>query len=171
MPMKNWGAIADMVDPADTLVVMIEAAAALAGFAGIVATLRREKWTELDSLQIKNLLSCAFSALFVSILALVLIHAKIDENTIWISLSAVWLLAGSFATLRNALDYRKLSKSTGAPFPSLNNIFWFTTVIGVLVLQVYNIVVLAAFWPVLIGLTWLFGLTCFSFWQLLIRHK
>ena len=160
-----------MVSPADTLVVMIEAAAALAGFAGIVATLRREKWTELDSLQIKNLLSCAFSALFVSILALVLIHANVDEARIWITLSAVWLFAGSFATLRNALDYRKLSQKTGDAFPSRNNLFWFSTVLLVLALQVYNIFVLATFWPVLIGLTWLFGLTCFSFWQLLIRHK
>lgn len=160
-----------MVAPADTLVVMIEAAAALAGFAGIVAALRREKWTELDSLQIKNLLSCAFSALFVAILALVMMHADVAEEITWITLSATWFLAGAMATIRNAFDYRKLSKATGQPFPSANNIFWFSTALCVLILQVYNILVLAAFWPVLIGIAWLFALCCFSFWQLLVRHN
>jgi len=160
-----------MVEPADTLVVMIEAAAALAGFAGIVAALRREKWTELDSLQIKNLLSCAFSALFVSILALVMMHAEFEEKITWITLSAAWFIAGSVATARNAFDYRKLSKTTGQTFPSANNLFWFSTVLVVLALQVYNIIVLTAFWPVLLGIAWLFALCCFSFWQLLIRHN
>ena len=41
----------------------------------------------------------------------------------------------------------------------------------VLALQVYNVLLVAAFWPVLVGISWLFGLTCYSFWQLLLRHK
>ena len=158
------------VTPTDTLTVIIEAAAALAGFAGIVATLRREAWTRLDSLQIRNLLSSAFSALFVSIIALILIHAEVPERTTWITLSAIWFVVGALSTGYNARAYRQLAIESGGKL-SASNIFWFGSVILVLLLQVYNVLVLAQFWPVLVAVSWLFGLTCYSFWELLTRHK
>ena len=158
------------VTPTDTLTVIIEAAAALAGFAGIVATLRREAWTRLDSLQIRNLLSSAFSALFVSIIALILIHANIPEQTTWRTLSGVWFAVGLVSTGYNARAYRNLAVESGGGL-SRSNLFWFGSVILVLLLQIYNVAVLAAFWPVLVAVSWLFGLTCYSFWELLIRHK
>lgn len=162
---------AAMISPAETLIVMIEAAAALAGFAGIVATLRRERWTELDRLQIKNLLSCAFSALFVSILALLLLHAEVSEQLTWRILSATWVIVGLVATIQNGLDYRKLQKASDQEVIFAVNLGWFVSALAVIALQVYNTLVIAAFWPVLVGISWLFGLTCYSFWRLLIRHK
>ena len=160
-----------MISPAETLIVMIEAAAALAGFAGIVATLRRERWTDLDSLQIKNLLSCAFSALFVSILALLLLHAEVAEKLTWRILSATWVVVGLLATIENGLAYRKLQNISDHAVISLANLAWFGSAVAVIALQVYNALITAAFWPVLVGISWLFGLTCYSFWRLLIRHK
>jgi len=157
--------------PTDTLTVIIEAAAALAGFAGIVVTLRRSAWTRLDTLQIRNLLSSAFSALFVSITALILLHAKIPLETTWSIMSGVWFIVGTMATTQNALAYRTLAEEIGEPFPTTANLFWFGSVVLVLILQVYNAVVLKEFWPVLIGVSWLFGLTCYSFWELLKRHE
>ena len=100
-----------------------------------------------------------------------MMHAEFEEKVTWITLSAAWLIVGAAATARNAFDYRKLSTTTGQTFPSANNLFWFSTVLGVLALQVYNIIALTAFWPVLLGIAWLFALCCFSFWQLLIRHN
>jgi hypothetical protein len=160
-----------MVTPAETLVVMIEAAAALAGFAGIVVALRRESWTVLDGLQIRNLLSCAFSALFISILALVLLHAGLADALIWQTLSAIYVLVGAVMTTQNAYLYTRLRKSAGDRFPSVANLFWFGTAIVVIALGAYNAIQLATFWPVLVCISWLFGLTCYSFWQLLIRHN
>ena len=160
-----------MISPAETLIVMIEAAAALAGFAGIVATLRSDRWTELDSLQIKNLLSCAFSALFVSILALLLLHAEVAEGLTWRILSATWVIVGLMATIENGFAYQKLQKTSGQAVISAANLVWFGSALAVIALQVYNTLVVAAFWPVLVGISWLFGLTCYSFWRLLIRHK
>jgi hypothetical protein len=160
-----------MVTPAETLVVMIEAAAALAGFAGIVVALRRESWTVLDGLQIRNLLSCAFSALFFSILALVLLHAGLPDAMIWQILSAIYVLVGVVMTTKNAFLYTRLRKSAGERFPSFANLFWFGTGIMVIALVMYNAIQLATFWPVLVCISWLFGLTCYSFWQLLIRHN
>ena len=159
------------VAPTDTLTVIIEAAAALAGFAGIVVTLRRSAWTRLDTLQIRNLLSSAFSALFVSITALILIHAAVPEKTTWAIMSAVWFIVGVMATTQNAMAYRELATQIEEPFPSKSNLFWFGSVLLVLILQIYNALVLQAFWPVLIGVSWLFGLTCYSFWELLKRHE
>lgn len=160
-----------MISPAETLIVMIEAAAALAGFAGIVATLRRERWTELDHLQIKNLLSCAFSALFVSILALLLLHAEVAEQLTWRILSATWVIVGLVATIQNGFAYRQVQKASDQNVIFAANLLWFGSALGVIALQVYNTLVTAAFWPVLVGISWLFGLTCYSFWRLLIRHK
>jgi hypothetical protein len=159
------------VFPADTLVVMIESAAGLAGFAGIVATLRRERWTQLDRLQIQNLLSSAFSALFISILALILFHAEVDENLTWQILSGTWFVVGFLATAQNGFAYLRLGKTSDENTFSASNLFWFGTALCTLVLQIYNVLVLTAFWPVLVGISWLFALTCYSFWQLLIRHK
>lgn len=159
------------VPASDTLVVIIEASAGLAGFAGIVATLRREAWTRLDSLQIHNLLSSAFSALFISIIALVLIHADIALPLTWALLSGLWLVVGLLFTAKNARDYGRLAKSANNYSPAMPNFFWFGTVLLVLALQAYNVLVLREFWPLLVGISWLFGLTCHSFWQLLVRHR
>ncbi len=160
-----------MLNPADTLTVLIEAAAALAGFAGIVVALRRENWTALDGLQIRNLLSCAFSALFLAVLALIMMHAGLDQPLIWRSMSTLYVVVGTVMTTQNAYLYTRLHRSEGQKWPSLSNVFWFGTAIIVMALGALNAIYLTAFWPVLACISWLFGLTCYSFWQLLVRHQ
>lgn len=150
---------------------MIEAAAALAGFAGIVATLKREGLTRLDRLQMENLLSCAFSALFLSIFALVLIHATVEIAATWRILSATWFVVGVAATARNAVNYRRLFREEEDQSLRPMNLFWFGSAFAVLLLQVYNSALAGQFWPVLVGISWLFGLSCYSFWQLLVRNN
>jgi hypothetical protein len=158
------------LNPADTLIVVIEAAAALAGFAAIVATLRKDRWTELDGLYITNLLSTAFSALFLSMLALVLMHASISESSTWVILSLTWFAVGTIAVLYNFRVYRKLEPLR--PKSRFGGVatFWFVTALLALALQVANVLSLREFWPVLVGILWLFGLTCHSFWRLIVRH-
>lgn len=159
------------VEPVDTLAVVIEAAVALAGFAGIVATIGREGWNASDSLQLRNLLSTAFSALFLSVFALVLLHAGVPASTTWTTLSVAWLVVGALETLVNL---RALPKQRGTEEPQVFravSVFWFVTAVAGLVLQVYNVAVARAFWPILVGIAWLFGLSCFSFWRLLVRRQ
>ena len=158
------------MEPVATLAVVIEASVALAGFAGIVAAVGREGWNDADSLQLGNLLSTAFSALFLSILALVLMHAGISEATTWTTLSATWLLVGGLSTIANlrALPLQRGSES-GTWFGAAS-LFWFGTAVAMLVLQVYNVARAQDFWPILVGIAWLFGLSCFSFWRLLLRR-
>ncbi len=158
------------MNPADTLVVIIQAAAALAGFAAIVATLRRDRWTELDGLHITNLLSTAFSALFLSMLVLVLMHAAISERTTWVTLSSTWFAVGAVAIVYNFRVFRKLNvRGSGSRLGGVG-VFWFGTALMALVLQVFNVVKVREFWPVLVGKLWLFGLTCHTFWRLIVRH-
>ncbi len=159
------------MEPVDTLTAVIEASVALAGFAGIVAAIGRDGWNASDSLQLRNLLSTAFSALFLSVLALVLLHAEVPARRTWVILSVTWLVVGALETLANLRALPDQRGDEAGPLFRAVSSFWFVTAGAALALQLYNVVAAQAFWPILVGIAWLFGLSCFSFWRLLVRRQ
>ena len=74
-------------------------------------------------------------------------------------------------TTQNTYLFTRLRKSEGERFPSFANFFWFGTGIVVIDLGTYSAIQITTFWPVLVCISWLFGLTCYSCWPLLIRHN
>lgn len=162
--------MAAQLDPADTLSVVIEASVALAGFSAVVATLGHRVRDGLGQVLILNLLSTAFSALFLSMLALVLLHSGLPEHLAWICSSSVFLLFGlgaGWVNYRQVIQ-RRVVEVTQTIDVVIRN-FWFGSAVVINVLQLWNIFSTQRFWPLLLGIVWLFALSCYSFVRLLTR--
>lgn len=158
-----------MIDPANTLYVVIQVAVAIAGFAGIVSAVQEERLRVLLTLRLFNLLSCSFAVLFVSAFALVLMHAEVEPETIWRSTSVLIVavsVAGAVLSLQRVGAVRARVPDFGGLVTGL--VINGTLLVNLLLL-VWNAVELAAFWPVLIGVFWPFGLACYSFAHLLFE--
>jgi hypothetical protein len=158
-----------VIDPANTLYVVIQVAVAIAGFAGIVSAVQEERLRVLLTLRLFNLLSCSFAVLFVSGFALVLMHAEVEPETIW-RITSVLIFAVSVAGA--VLSLQRVG-AVRAKLPDFGG--WVTglvinsTLLANLALLVWNAVEWAEFWPVLTGVGWPFGLACYSFTHLLFE--
>ena len=158
-----------MIDPANTLYVVIQVAVAIAGFAGIVSAVQVERMRVLLTLRLFNLLSCSFAAMFISGFALVLMHAEVEPDSIWRVTSVLIVMVsvtGAVLSLRHVSAVR-------AKVPDFGGILTGAVInVSMLInlgLLIWNAVVWAAFWPVLIGVFWPFGLACYSFTHLLFE--
>ena len=88
-----------MPDPVDTLILMVEAAVAIAGFTGVVVVFGRRStgdWSKLELIRIRNLLGTSFSVLFLSLSTLLLLHTGIGPETTWRVGSALWSVSAQF---------------------------------------------------------------------------
>jgi hypothetical protein len=158
-----------VIDPANTLYVVIQVAVAIAGFAGIVSAVQEEHMRVLLTLRLFNLLSCSFAVLFVSGFALVLMHAEVEPDTIWRSTSVLIVfvsVAGAVLSLQRVGAVRAKMPDFGG---LLTGVVINVTLVINLILLVWNAVEWAVFWPVLIGVGWPFGLACYSFTHLLFE--
>jgi hypothetical protein len=158
-----------MIDPANTLYVVIQVAVAIAGFAGIVSAVQEERLRVLLTLRLFNLLSCSFAVLFISGFALVLMHAEVEPVTIWRVTSVLIVfvsVVGAVLSLRRVGAVRAKVPDFGGLVTGL--VINGTLVVNLLLL-VWNAAAWGAFWPVLIGVGWPFGLACYSFTHLLFE--
>jgi hypothetical protein len=86
------------MDPSEVLMLIVEASLGLAGFAGVVTAVGQRSvagLVELQRLNLVNLLAIAFGALFMSLGALALQSAKVDDATIWRIWSGVGIVPWS----------------------------------------------------------------------------
>ena len=81
------------MDPENTLVVCIEYAIGVAGFGGLIASLRGkpENWTLLDRYRLANLLMFAFAAALLSFVTLFMLHL-VESNFAYRMTSVVALI-------------------------------------------------------------------------------
>jgi hypothetical protein len=155
-----------MIDPANTLYVLIQVSVAIAGFAGIVSAVREDHKQEVFRFRLFTLLYCAFATLLVAAFALVLMHAGTAPAAAWRATGTL----GIVTTLTGiVLSWRRI-RAMGGQHPQLQRRVPSIAINGTLALnlglQIYNVIDWAAFWPVLVGILWPFGLACYSFTQL-----
>ena len=161
------------MNPSDSLHLIVEASLALAGFAGVVTALRSRGEGQLHvlhRLSLTNLLSTSLVSLFLSLVALVLLAADVAEATVWRISSGVGLLPSLYfgsASVRTVLanaGERQRRRST-ATLIAING-----PLLIICAIQVWNIVTLGEFWPVLLLLVALFAIGCFAFVRLLFAE-
>ncbi|MCR9096069.1 MAG: hypothetical protein NXI30_17735 [bacterium] len=158
------------MNPSEVLMLIVEASLGLAGFAGVVTAVGQRSVTDLVELQrlnLVNLLATAFGALFMSLGALALQSAQVDDATIWRIWSAVGIVPMLFFGVRSMLTVgRSIGLAQAARSPTLLTI----NTLGLLTcgLQIWNVSSAGFFWPFFVLLITLFALGCFSFARLLL---
>jgi hypothetical protein len=160
-----------MPDPADTLMILVEASVAIAGFSGVVVALGRHadgEWSQIERGRLVLLLNTSFSVLFLSLAALVLLHAGTEPTTTWRIGSATWSIIATYQTVLAARRALQVSRDD----PELPHVAWIVTVLSltfvIILLSLANGLAMGQFWPFLAALVWLFGLACYAFARLLL---
>jgi len=153
--------------PSDLLTLIVEASVALAGFAGIVGAIGQGgNFSPLmtHELSLVNLLSTSFGALFMSLTALALLVAGVDESLTWRFSSALSLIVTLFFTLR---AYRTISRvgEAQSTFRSLRKLS-ILSILATCGLQAWNALYLGQFWPLFVLLIALFAIACAAFTRL-----
>jgi hypothetical protein len=160
-----------VVEPTETLQLVVEASLALAGFAGVVTALTQRGVSDLPPLhrlRLVNLLATSLGALFASLAALTMLAAGVDEASCWRILSGISVLISGFFTLRSIWLIAFVHRE-GRPLQGPSSV-WIVNVglLCVYVLQLWNAVHAGAFWPFLLMLVSLFAVGCLSFVGLLL---
>lgn len=155
------------MDETNALVLIAEVAISVAGFSGIATALEARYdgvgWAESRRSQFVYMLSQSAIALFAALLTLVSLY-RIPEGEplafLWRMSSGVWALFAMCGTMLGFLRGRRLPTPDGAQrfvgpvvFLGFGVLIW---------LQLYNVLVLQAFWPFLAGLV---GNLAFAFLQ------
>ena len=151
--------------------ILVEVAVAITGFSGVVVVFGRRaegEWSQIERERLVNLLTTSFAVLFLSLAALVLLHAGTDPTTTWRIGSAAWSILAVFEIVLNARRAARGSRDD----PELPHRAWLVSLLslsGVFVLlSVANVLTMREFWPFLAALVWLFALACYSFARLLL---
>ena len=162
-----------MPDPVETLRILVEASVAIAGFSGVVVVFGRRatgEWSELERTRIRNLLGTSFTVLFLSLVALLLLHSGIDPETTWRVGSSAWSVGATYNVILILRDRRSVRGD-----PQLISTISVALVIGATVivvgLNLANALVLGWFWPFLTALIWLFAAACYTFALLLLPRR
>jgi hypothetical protein len=147
------------MEPGEALGIAAQIAVALAGFAGVVVVFRREaihEWSEIDKLRLRLLLANSILPLGLSMLGLLLLTIKPMPPEIWRWCSGIALVANlSFVTVTTKmfrrLDLRNVQRQRDTRF-----IYYVFGAFGVaaMLLQVFNIALLGAFWPFFAGIVY-----------------
>lgn len=157
------------MSPGDLLLLMVEASLGLAGFAGVVTALSKRNTRELSALyrmSLVNLLATSFGALFLSLVVLAMLSAGVEEASAWRFASAGGTLVTAYFGARSV---QTLLAQLGRRHALRSPTVWAVNLPLLLVcaLQLWNVVSLGEFWPVVSLLIAWFGLGCFSFVRLL----
>jgi hypothetical protein len=162
----------ETMDTGDLLQLVVEASLALAGFAGVVNALavRRERsLATVVRLRLVNLLSTSFASMFLSLGALGMLSAGLDESLVWRVVSGVGLLVSIYFSTESI---RTVARTVGREQAWRNPTLWminlpFSVVCGV---QVWNVIALGAFWAFFLLVVALFAIGCASFVSLLFAR-
>ena len=162
-----------MPDPVETLNLLVEAAVAFAGFSGVVIVFGRRasgEWSLIERQRFLNLLLTSFMVLFLSLSALVLLHAGTAPATTWRIGSGLWSV---IAIQRIAVTIRNYVRAPRED-PERVGIVVVATILGgsgiVVLVSFANVFALKEFWPFLAAQVWLFAAACYFFTRLLLSQ-
>jgi hypothetical protein len=159
-----------ILDPVETLMLLVEAAVAIAGFSGIVIVFGRRasgEWDRVERARFKNLLLTSFSVLFLSLLALVLLHGGASPATTWRIGSAIWSVIAIQQLVATIRNFIRIPREHPQRPSRMVPIVVIGLSIPIVLLSIGNAFALKEFWPFLAAQVWLFGLACYSFARLL----
>ena len=145
------------MEPGEALGIAAQIAVALAGFAGVVVVFRREavhEWSGIDKLRLRLLLANSILPLGLSMIGLLLLAVKPMPPGIWRWCSVIALLANLPFVTATGKIFRRLNLGVARRERVSRLIFYLFGAFGVVsfLLQFYNIVWLAAFWPFFAGI-------------------
>lgn len=137
----------------EALYNLSEVAITLAGFIAIATVLRARDSATAGATRVRviNLLVASFGILLLSQTAIALLHANVQEQMTWQISSAFWVLVTISASIYNLRNHTMMVEA-GMGLPKLLNWLQWTTLLFVLVLQLFNILMLKTFWPFLVGM-------------------
>lgn len=147
------------MEPGEALGIAAQIAVALAGFAGVVVVFRREavhEWSGVDKLRLRLLLANSILPLALSMLGLMLLTIKPAPPGIWRWCSGILLVATVSFVTGTTKTFRRLNLPNAERDRATRLIFFLFAVFGVaaMLLQLYNITLLAAFWPFFAGIVY-----------------
>jgi hypothetical protein len=147
------------MEPGEALGITAQVAVALAGFAGVVVVFRREavhEWSGIDKLRLRLLLANSILPLGLSMLGLVLLTIKPAPPGIWRWCSGILLVATVSFVTATRKTFRRLNLRNAQRQRATRFIFYLFGAFGTaaMLLQFYNIALLAAFWPFFAGIVY-----------------
>jgi hypothetical protein len=147
------------MEPGEALGISAQIAVALAGFAGVVVVFRREavhEWPDIDKLRLRLLLANSIQPLGLSMLGLLLLTVDPMPPGTWrwcsgITLVAALLFAAAITKIYGRLNLQNVQHQRDTRF-----IYYLFGAFGAatLLLQVFNIALLGAFWPFFAGIVY-----------------
>jgi len=160
-----------MPDPVETLNLLVEAAVAVAGFSGVVIVFGRRatgEWSRIEHDRFLNLLMTSFMVLFLSLLALILLHAGTAPATTWRIGSGIWSVIAIQRIVATIRKYVSIPRED----PQRVGVLVVAMLLGssgiVVLLSIGNVFALKEFWPFLAAQVWLFAAACYFFTRLLL---
>lgn len=159
-------------DPTELLQLIVEVSIALAGFAGIVVAISSRGAASLSPIQklnLTNLLATSFAALFLSLITLTAMSADVPDHYVWAITSGLGFVGMIFFAIRSINTVVKQSSNTAAARRVLLAINLPLSI--VCIAQLYNVLVLQAFWPTFVLMSAFFAVGCYSFVRLLFAEK
>jgi hypothetical protein len=147
------------MEPGEALGIAAQIAVALAGFAGVVVVFRREavhEWSDIDKLRLRLLLANSMLPLGLSMLGLVLVTIEPEPPGIWRWCSGILIVANVSFVMASGKTFRRLNLRNAQRQRTTRFIFYLFGAFGAasLILQLYNIALLAAFWPFFAGIVY-----------------
>jgi hypothetical protein len=140
------------MQPSEALSATAQLAVALAGFAGVVVAFRSRslhEWTKVDKFRLRILLLNSGIPFVLSLIGMMVLAANIFPAPIWRWCSGsafllIWLAAIGYSRM-----FRRFSREELEAAGTSRALFYTSGLIGtaVTLLQLYNVIVLAAFWP------------------------
>ena len=162
----------EIPSPSDLLQLLVEASLALAGFASIVVVISEgglSKLSDVQRLNLVNLLATSFGALFSALICLGLLAASVDPAQVWQIISAFGLVMTLYFGVRG---FRQIVRSTGYSSSTvLASLLINLPLLLVCGLLIWNVLGSSLFWPVFAWLGFLFLLGVFSFVRLIVFSR
>ena len=154
------------MQPADLLITLAQLGVAIAGFSGIVVVLAKpaQGTSPVDRTLLSVLLVSSSGVVIWALTPLVLLSARVSEQTTWIVSSAGWSIQQALALARRAYQLRRSGESAG------NLTLAVPLALGgssALVLQIANVFWIVAAWPHLVALVWWVVLSFIIFLRLM----
>jgi hypothetical protein len=147
------------MEPGEALGIAAQIAVALAGFAGVVVVFRREavhEWSAIDKLRLRLLLGNSMLPLGLSMLGLLLLTIKPMPPEIWRWCSSILLVTTVSFVTATTKAFRRLNLPNAQRDRATRFVFLLFGVFGMaaMLLQLYNIALLGAFWPFFAGIVY-----------------
>jgi hypothetical protein len=164
------------MDPFEALSLCAEIAIAVTGFSGVVLVLGghdRGHASEVDLVRFRLLISATLLPLAVVALAFILAAAEVEQSVAWRTCSLFWVVCASTTAYLNTRGAARLNTGDrNLRVPRFQNVWRGGAValsgaLTVIAVQLANLIVLHAFWPVLLAVWWGIGLSLFAFVGLL----